>query len=130
MFTIDQIKSAHANVKSGADYPRYVQDLIRLGVVHYDTFVADGKSTFFGENQFQAQSGARYAALKMADTCDPERFKRELRNHQQGQTDFLTFCKICAESGIEKWTADLKQMTCSYYDIAGNLVLVEEIPKR
>ena len=32
MFTIEQIKNAHAKVKSGADFPTYVQNLIKLGV--------------------------------------------------------------------------------------------------
>ena len=42
MFTIDQIKEAHSKVKSGADFPQYVQDLIKLGVIHYTTYVRDG----------------------------------------------------------------------------------------
>lgn len=28
MFTLDQIKAAHNKVKSGADFPAYIQDLI------------------------------------------------------------------------------------------------------
>lgn len=32
MFTIEQIKEAHSKVKSGADFPNYIQDLIILGV--------------------------------------------------------------------------------------------------
>ncbi len=32
MFTIEQIKEAHAKVKSGADFPNYIHDLIILGV--------------------------------------------------------------------------------------------------
>ena len=30
MFTIAQIKEAHDKVKSGADFPKYIQDLINL----------------------------------------------------------------------------------------------------
>jgi hypothetical protein len=32
MFTIAQIKKAHSKVKSGEDFPVYIQDLIALGV--------------------------------------------------------------------------------------------------
>ena len=32
MFTIQQIKDAHSKVKSGADFPKYMQDIIALGV--------------------------------------------------------------------------------------------------
>ena len=30
MFTIKQIKDAHSKVKSGADFPKYMQDIIVL----------------------------------------------------------------------------------------------------
>ena len=30
MFTLDQIKEAHAKVKSGADFPGYVQELDKV----------------------------------------------------------------------------------------------------
>ena len=33
MFTIQQIKEAHSKVKSGSDFPKYVQDIIALGVL-------------------------------------------------------------------------------------------------
>lgn len=32
MFTIQQIKDAHSKVKSGADFPAYIQDIKKLGV--------------------------------------------------------------------------------------------------
>ena len=41
MFTLEQIKSAHSKVKSGADFPNYVQDIIKLGVIFYETHVSD-----------------------------------------------------------------------------------------
>jgi len=47
MFTIEQIKDAHAKVKSGADFPAYVQEVIRLGVTRYETYVADGQTHYF-----------------------------------------------------------------------------------
>lgn len=36
MFTIHQIKEAHAKVKTGADFPSYIQDLTALGIERYD----------------------------------------------------------------------------------------------
>lgn len=49
MFAIEQIKTAHSKVKSGADFLNYVQDLIKLGITSYETLVADGKTTYFGQ---------------------------------------------------------------------------------
>ncbi len=52
MFQLTKIKDAHAKVKSGADFPAYIQDLIQLGVLSYDTFVMDGHSVFNGADNF------------------------------------------------------------------------------
>ncbi|MDR6968468.1 uncharacterized protein YbcV (DUF1398 family) [Flavobacterium arsenatis] len=39
MFTVEQIKQARSKVKSGADFPNYIQDLIELGVLSFETFI-------------------------------------------------------------------------------------------
>lgn len=127
MFTIEQIKQAHAQVKSGADFPAYIQDLIKLGVKKYDTFVSDGHSIYFGENNFELQSIAKYTVKNIATKSDSEKFKNYLKIHQQGQTDYSTFCNHSAETGIEKWIVNTTDMTCAYFDMAGNTILVEKI---
>lgn len=128
MFQLSEIKEAHSKVKSGADFPKYIQDLIELGVVRYDTFVADGHTLFAGENNYQVQSEPKYAALTVANVGNAEKFKNYLKAHQQGQTDYPTFCVHSAETGVEKWTVDMNQMTCTYYDKSGNQMLEEKIP--
>ena len=67
--------------------------------------------------------------MVVAHSSDKTKFKHYLKIHQQGETDYLTFCKHCAETGIEKWIVCLDKMTCTYYDKAGNEILVEEIPQ-
>ena len=74
---------------------------------------------FFGMNfqdadQFNAVNGNQFIA--------------DLKTHQQGGTDYPTFCNDCAKSGVEKWIVDMKRMTCTYYDKKGNEMLVEQIP--
>ena len=128
MFTIDQIKAAHSKVKSGADFPKYVQDLIDLGVVSYHTFVMDGHAEYFGESHYQVKSDAKYSVLKVSEKSNLENFINRLKIHQQGQTDYMTFCKDSAETGVEKWVVDTKTMTCTYYDLSGNMMLEEKIP--
>ncbi|MES2515811.1 MAG: DUF1398 family protein [Bacteroidota bacterium] len=127
MFTIEQIGNAHDKVHSGADFPKYVQDLIELGVLRYDTFVKDGHADYFGKHNFIVSSDAKYDALGIALRSDVESFKHKLKSHQQGQTDYMTFCDDSAKSGVEKWTVDTTDMTCSYYDVDGNEMLVEKI---
>ena len=128
MFTIDQIKAAHAQVKSGADFPAYIRDLIQLGVKNYETYVADGHTVYHGENGYTAGSAARYTTMPVSETVDKNQFLQSLKEHQEGKSDFPAFCKICAGTGVEKWIVDTDKMTCTYYDRAGNVMLAEHIP--
>ncbi len=129
MFTIEQIKGAHSKVKSGADFPSYIQEIKALGVTHYEAYVTDGHIDYHGANGYTAKVPAKYAPLAIADSPKSEAFKTELVAHQQGKTDFLTFIRMCATFGIEKWAICMDKMTCTYYDKAGNEVLVEVIPQ-
>jgi uncharacterized protein YbcV (DUF1398 family) len=128
MFTLDQIKAAHAKVKSGTDFPNYIQDLIHLGVTFYETYVSDGHTDYLGTNGYQTSSEPKYSELIIAEQSDVEQFRLDLKAHQQGKTDYATFCNDCAKSGVEKWTVRMDKMTCTYYDKAGNELLEEAIP--
>ena len=103
MFTVEQIKEAHSKVKSGADFPVYIQDLKKFGVTYYETFVSDGHTDYFGENDFKTSSEPKYEWLEIAENSEAEVFKNDLKAHQQGKTDYFTFCKDSAKSGVEKW---------------------------
>lgn len=128
MFTVQQIEEAHKKVQSGADFPKYIQEIKSFGVQSFVTFVKDSHTEYFGEENFTTSSDAQYDDLEISETTDSEKFKTQLKAHQQGKTDYFTFCKDCAETGIEKWIVDLNKMTCIYYDKSGNEILVEEIP--
>ena len=129
MFTNAQIKEAHSKVKSGADFPQYIQDLIQLGVQGYDTFVNDGHIEYFGGDNFRAIATETYKAISVAPSANKERFIEFLVMHQGGQTDYLTFCNHAAQCGIAKWRVDIIEMTCTYYDSAENPILIEKIPE-
>lgn len=129
MFTVEQIEQAHKQVKSGADFPKYIQEIKKLGVKGFETWVIDSHTEYFGENSFSTKSKSKYDDLIISDKSNKENFIFQLKAHQQGKTDYLTFCKDCAESGIEKWVVRLDKMTCIYYDKNGNEVLVEAIPQ-
>jgi uncharacterized protein YbcV (DUF1398 family) len=128
MFTVEQIEKAHKKVKSGADFPRYIQEIKKLGVKGFETWVKDSHTEYFGENTFSAKSKSKYHELIISENSNKEDFKTQLKNHQEGKTDYFTFCKDCAETGIEKWVVSLDKMTCIYYDKIGNEILVEQIP--
>ena len=73
-------------------------------------------------------TGARYEALSIAKQSNTEQFMTELKAHQQGKTDYPTFCSDCAKSGVEKWVIRMDKMTCTYFDLVGKELVEEIIP--
>lgn len=128
MLTLVEIQTAHSKVKSGADFPAYIQEIKSLGVTHYEAFVADGHVDYHHGNDETVTAPAKYAPIEIAAVHNLDVFKAELKAHQQGKTDYLTFIQMCAATGIEKWEICMDQMTCTYFDQAANVVLVEQIP--
>jgi uncharacterized protein YbcV (DUF1398 family) len=128
MFTIQQIQDAHSKVKSGADFPKYIQDIIALGVTSFETLVFDNHTDYYGKDNYFTSSKGFSETLPISNRSDIEQFKSDLKSHQQGNTDYMTFLKDCAKSGVEKWIVVIDKMTCSYYDINGIEMLVEKIP--
>lgn len=127
MFTIDQIKAAHSKVKSGADFPKYVQELKTLGVTRYVQHVSDGHTEYLG-NDSPTTSSARYDLKEIASIADKKGLEKALEIHQAGDTDYLTFCTHAAGCGVNAWKVDTTALTCTYYDLEGNQILVETIP--
>ncbi|RLJ33109.1 uncharacterized protein YbcV (DUF1398 family) [Chryseobacterium sp. 7] len=127
-FTIENIKAEHQKVKSGADFPQYIQAIKALGVSHYKAYVSDGNTEYFNSENESVQTGQKYDTLTVSDTLNLENFKARLKLHQQGGTDYMTFCNDCAENGIKGWAMDLHAMTCTYFDQNENDVLTEQVP--
>ena len=128
MFTVDQINTAHSKVKSGTDFPKYIQEIKAFGVTAFETWVKDSHTEYFGANGYRTSSTPMYENLVVAQSASKINFEHYLKTHQQGKTDYFTFCKHCAETGIENWFVNLDKMTCTYYDKTGNEILVEHIP--
>lgn len=128
MFTIEDIKAAHSKVRSGADFPQYIRDLKTMGVAGYTTYVSDGHTSYKGANNDEVISAAKYDELTVAGNSDAATFTAGLKDHQQGKTGYPAFCKMCADTGVEKWIVSIDKMTCTYFDKAGNMLLEENIP--
>ena len=128
VFTIEQIELAHSKVKSGAEFPKYIEEIKEAGVTKFETWVKDSHTRYFGKDHFKIKSKSMYTDLSISGDVKKNRFENYLKIHQKGETDYLSFCKHCAETGIEKWIVDLEKMTCTYYDKNENEVLVEIVP--
>lgn len=124
MFTLEQIKAAHAKVKSGADFPAYAKELTLLGLTHYITEVVDGSSLYFGPGQ-DVSGQPVYAPIAINPKADKAALQKALTAHQQGQTDYLTFCKQAAAAGVEKWVTYLLEKEVRYIDTKEELILSE-----
>jgi len=128
MFTINELKTVHSKVKSGADYPAYVREIIKMGVTGYETYVEDGNTIYFGVNNYRIASGPKYDALVVNGKSDREAFKKDLKAHQESKTNFPRFCFDAAQSGVEKWVVNITAMTCTYFDKNEQILVVESIP--
>lgn len=127
MFTLEQIKAAHAKVRSGAEFPQYVQEMKQLGIVAYDLYVTDGHARYVGFEQV-LRSEPTYAPLVVAAQGNQHALEHALTLHQHGQTDYPTFCRQAAAAGVEKWTTRTVELTCTYYDQQGRALVMEAIP--
>lgn len=128
MFTINQIELAHSKIKSGAEFPKYIAEIKEIGVTAFETWVIDSHTVYYGKYDFKTNSNPKYEELNINNQHNKNKFIEFLKIHQKGETDYLTFCKHCAETGIEKWIVNLQDMTCTYYNKRHEAVLVEIIP--
>ena len=128
MFSLNDIAEAHKSVKTWADFPLYARTLKEMGVTAYDTFVSDGHAVYLW-NDKPLVSLAKYEELLVAEKSNREAFIERLKLHQSWGTDYMTFCRDCAENGVEKWTLDMKVGTCTYFDRNWEVLIVEHFPK-
>ncbi|SEN12882.1 Uncharacterized conserved protein YbcV, DUF1398 family [Mucilaginibacter gossypiicola] len=129
MFTEQQLKEAHGKVKTGADFPKYVNEIKQLGLLRYEFWVDNGRVIYYGDNGHKVKSDPKYPQIQIAENASPAQLQHTITIHQQGLTDFFTFCKEAAAAGVEKWVIDTQKMLCIYYDSAGNEMIAEPIPQ-
>ncbi len=129
MFTIEKIQVAEAKIKSGSDFPNFIQEIKSMGVIRYDVFVINGMSIYYGASDQVVQSAPIHEDLLIEQVSDSDALKEALKIHQNGSTDYQTFCRQVAVAGVEKWIVDLDSMTVTYLDSAGNEMVTEHIPE-
>lgn len=129
MFKLQQMKAAHARIKSGADFPTYVQEIKQLGLLHYDFLVKNGQTEYHGANGLQVNGEVIYPEKAISTQSSSMAVRQIIAEHQQDKSDFLTFCQLVADAGVQKWVVDTRTMMCTYYDLAGNRMVAEPIPE-
>ncbi|MCB1190850.1 MAG: DUF1398 family protein [Leptospiraceae bacterium] len=128
MFTEKQILDAQSKVKSGADFPELILTFKKLGIERYEHFVEDGSNVYHGKNNYSVRVEHNQNHILVSEFSSTEALKKALTIHQQGNSDYPTFCKDAGEAGVDKWVTDLISMTVTYIDKKGKILLVENIP--
>jgi uncharacterized protein YbcV (DUF1398 family) len=129
MFTAEQIKAAHRKVKTGADFPRYIQEIKALGLVRYEYLVADGRTIYYGENDYRTEAPPIYPEMEINSVSSAGSLKHNISIHQRGLTDFLTFCQQAADAGVHHWEVNVQTMICTYFDTNDQKLIEEPIPQ-
>ncbi len=122
------MKAAHAKVKSGADFPHYIQEIKSYGLKSYTYSVTDGTITYYGESGHQVAAPAIYKPKTINPIASPDELRNIISIHQQGKTDFPTFCEQAAAAGVKQWVIDTERMLCIYEDTDGKALVAEPIP--
>ncbi|HEY9001604.1 MAG TPA: DUF1398 family protein [Mucilaginibacter sp.] len=129
MFTVEQIKAVHSKVKSGADFPDYVQEIKALGLIRYEYIVSDGRTIYYGDNNFITEAPQIYPEKRINPISSASTIEHVIREHQQGKSDFLTFCQLAADAGVHHWEVNTQTMLCTYFDNDDKSMLAEPIPQ-
>jgi uncharacterized protein YbcV (DUF1398 family) len=127
MFTIKQINQIHDTYGRAATLAQYLQALRAIGVETHDSCITDGHSEYFASPGQKVASPPVHAKLVISDESDKEGFFKHLALHKQGKTNYFQMSEGLAASGIEKWMFDTAKMTITYYDKAGQVMLVEHV---
>lgn len=127
-FTLEQINGLKSESKGGKDFPMLIQNFKNIGVNRFITYVETGYTEYFDDENNSIKSDALYDAKNISEAVNEENFEKQLRLHQQGGTDFYTFCQDCADNGIDHWIVDLNKMTCTYRTSENQEILIEQVP--
>jgi uncharacterized protein YbcV (DUF1398 family) len=128
MFSLEEIKAAESKIKTGADFPQFIKEIKAMGVVRNDVYVSNGLSIYFdNEDNSQQARPADYPELSINDESSAEKLAHAIKIHQEGETDYFTFCKQAADAGVEKWVIDLGHMTYTYLNAEGKELVKENI---
>lgn len=127
-FTEQDIRAIYAKTRTGADFPRLIQDLKRLGIISYDHLLETGSNIFHDKTGKSLSLSNMGPAVSVNEQPNAELLKKYISEHQRGLTNYPQICAQAGQVGVQKWTSDLQAMTCTYFDKCGRTMIVEPIP--
>ena len=127
-FSIEAIKEAHGKY-TGVDFPKLIREFKRMEMLTNTYNIQSGLVTYEHKNGEQIKVQSNPVDVPVNTVSSTAVAQDVLKRHQAGETDFLTFCREIADAGVCKWVSNMDKMTCSYYDLKDNVIIVEEIPE-
>ncbi len=91
MFALVQIEQAYKKVKSGSDFPKYIQEIKQLVVKGLETLVIEIHIEYFGKSNSSTNVLRKYDDLFSSENSDSKKFDLYLKVHQKGETDYFIF---------------------------------------
>jgi uncharacterized protein YbcV (DUF1398 family) len=127
MFTLAQVTHIHDTLGNEDSLPEYLRALAAVGVQHYDSFITDGHSEYYGQDGHKVVSPAVHEVFQVSDTSDKAAFLDYMKLVEQGGIGYEEMSRRLAEIGVEKWAFDTQALTIAYYDKAGQVLLAENL---
>ena len=98
-----------------------------IGVARLDSYRRDGHSEFFGSDDRSVSSEPAHEFLTIADNSDRDAFVEHPARHERGETDSVEMSKGLAASSGEKWTMNTIELSVTYLNIQGDILMVEQL---
>ncbi|MBO1198701.1 DUF1398 family protein [Staphylococcus simiae] len=127
-FSLSAIEQAHQQY-TGVDFPKLFAAFKDMGMTYNTVNIQKGIATYIHPMEEDVIAESVKANSNIAGIADVKVVQDVLIRHQQGQTDFPTFCNEIAQAGIYKWLIDINQGTCTYLDLQDNAIVSEQIPQ-
>ncbi|HDI7471037.1 TPA: DUF1398 family protein [Staphylococcus aureus] len=127
-FTLSEIQQAHQQF-TGVDFPKLFKAFKDMGMTYNIVNIQDGTATYVHQSEDDIVTSSVKSNHPVAPSSNQSIVQDVLTRHQQGQTDFETFCNEMAEAGIYKWHIYIQAGTCTYIDLKEQAIISELIPQ-
>ncbi|HCX9555940.1 TPA: DUF1398 family protein [Staphylococcus aureus] len=127
-FKLSAIQQAHQQF-TGVDFPKLFKAFKDMGMTYNIVNIQDGIATYVHQSEDDIVTSSVKSNHPVAPSSNQSIVQDVLTRHQQGQTDFETFCDEMAQAGIYKWHIDIQAGTCTYIDLQEQAIISELIPQ-
>ncbi|HFV7452561.1 TPA: DUF1398 domain-containing protein [Staphylococcus aureus] len=127
-FKLSAIQQAHQQF-TGVDFPKLFKAFKDMGMTYNIVNIQDGTATYVHQSEDDIVTSSVKSNHPVAPSSNQSIVQDVLTRHQQGQTDFETFCDEMAQAGIYKWRIDIQAGTCTYIDLQEQAIISELIPQ-